>query len=64
MRIGIMNHRTDKKTIESRSRDKSDELILARIDAGIDDANNSRFATRKQIEMEFARWRQGKRKTL
>jgi hypothetical protein len=59
-----MNDCTDKKAIESKSTDKSAELILARIDAGIDDANNDRFATRNQMEMEFARWRQGKRKPL
>ena len=59
-----MNHHTDKKATESESTVKSAELLLAMIDAGIDDADNGRFATRKQIDMELARWRQGKQKTL
>jgi len=35
-------------------------LILARIDAGIDAADNGRFATRKQVEQEFGRLRASK----
>jgi predicted transcriptional regulator len=47
------------KVIESNLPAMSARLTLARIDAGIDDANNGRFATKKQVETEFARWRQG-----
>jgi hypothetical protein len=35
-----MNDCTDKKAIESKSTDKSAELILARIDAGIDEKSD------------------------
>jgi predicted transcriptional regulator len=35
-------------------------LILARIGAGIDAADNGRFATRKQVEQEFGRLRASK----
>lgn len=33
------------------------ELNLAKIDAGIKDANEGRFATDKEVQAEFARWR-------
>ena len=36
------------------------ELILARIDAGIKAADEGKFATGKEVQAEFARWR-GKR---
>jgi predicted transcriptional regulator len=33
------------------------ESILAKIDAGIRDADAGRFATEEQVQAEFARWR-------
>ena len=33
------------------------ELILAKIDAGIRAADEGRFATDKEVQAEFARWR-------
>jgi predicted transcriptional regulator len=32
-------------------------LILARIDAGIKDAEEGKFATDEEVQAEFARWR-------
>jgi predicted transcriptional regulator len=52
-----MNHDTDNRIIEPKPTAKADELILARIDAGIDAADNGRFATKEQVEAELARWR-------
>ena len=36
------------------------ELNLAKIDAGIQAANEGRFATDRQVQAEFARWRRDK----
>jgi predicted transcriptional regulator len=36
------------------------ELILAKIDAGIKAADEGRFATDKELQAEFARWRSAK----
>jgi len=36
------------------------ELILAKIDAGIKAADQGRFATDEQVQAEFARWRSAK----
>jgi predicted transcriptional regulator len=36
------------------------ELILARIDAGIRAADEGRFATDEEVQAEFARWRRAK----
>jgi predicted transcriptional regulator len=36
------------------------ELILAKIDAGIKAADEGRFATDKEVQAEFARWRSAK----
>jgi predicted transcriptional regulator len=33
------------------------EMILARIDEGIRDADAGRFATDEEVQAEFARWR-------
>jgi predicted transcriptional regulator len=36
------------------------EVILARIDAGIRGADEGRFATEDEVQAEFARWRRAK----
>ena len=36
------------------------EVILARIDAGIGGADEGRFATEDEVQAEFARWRRAK----
>jgi predicted transcriptional regulator len=36
------------------------EVILARIDAGIRSADEGRFATEDEVQAEFARWRRAK----
>ena len=36
------------------------KLVLAKIDAGIKDAEEGNFATEEEVQAEFARWR-GKR---
>jgi RHH-type transcriptional regulator, rel operon repressor / antitoxin RelB len=36
------------------------EVILAKIDAGIRAADEGRFATDEQVQAEFARWRSAK----
>jgi predicted transcriptional regulator len=53
-----INSRTGKsKRTKPNSLARSSALILARIEAGIDAANNGKFATSKQVKTEFARWR-------
>jgi RHH-type rel operon transcriptional repressor/antitoxin RelB len=36
------------------------DLILAKIDAGIKSADEGRFASEQEVEAEFARWRRSK----
>jgi predicted transcriptional regulator len=52
-----MENRPIRRQKSERSMTETLETILAKIDAGIRDANEGRFATEEEVQAEFAKWR-------